>query len=112
MEGEAVDNSTEVWQPYPDPTQRGSLAPLPTKGGNPNAVASDGVVAAVASQHQRSVHAEAEFRARQYARRLLTRGKAAMRDPAPPQFVLLPTPDLPPIPDDPESQAYRAAGWV
>ena len=83
--------------------------PLATKGGNPNAEASKGVVEGVASSFQRTQQQEADFRARQYARRLSTRGKAAMRDPEPPPIPLMPPAE---IPDDPMAQAMSAAGWL
>lgn len=95
------------WTQRRDEGGRMTYPPLPTKGGDPNAVASDGTIQGVASALQRTQQQEAEFRAKQYARRLGTRGVAAMRDPAPP-----PAPVLPPIPDDPVAHAYREAGWL
>ena len=83
---------------------------LPTKGGNPNAEAKEGVIAGVSTAFQRTRQQEAEFRARQYARRLQTRGLAAMRGPVPEGIILPPQPVE--IPDDPLAQALAAAGWL
>ena len=95
------------WQQYPDTTIRETYPSLPRTMGDPNKVAEDRVVASVVSQHARSVQQEAEFRARQYARRLQTRGLAAMRSPATPTA---PEPEMLALPDDPVVDAYRAAG--
>ena len=94
------------WQSYPDSTIRETYPVLPSRGGSPNKEASDSVIGAVVSQVQLSQHREAEFRARQHARRLHTRGAAAMREPE----ESLPSPQLV-IPDDPELAEYKAAGW-
>lgn len=96
------------WQPYSDSTIRETYPPIPRTGGNTNKEMSDAVVGMVASQHAGAVQHEAEFRARQRARRLQTRGAAAMRDPE----ESLPKPALPELPNDPELDEYKQAGWL
>ena len=108
MPEQDADPSPTVWMQYPDATIRQTYPPLQTRGGNQNAEAIDTVITGVSSAHTRTLQQEAEFRARQYARRLLTRGKAAMREPEPP----MPPPPQVVIPDDPLAQAYHAAGWL
>ena len=85
-----------------DSTIRETYPPLPRAGGNTNKEMPEAVVGMVASQHASAVQHEAEFRARQYARRLLTRGRTATH-----------TPDV--IPDemlnDPALDEYIAARW-
>lgn len=93
------------WQQYPDSTLRETYPPLPRTGGNTNQEMPESVVGLVASQHASAVRQEAEFRARQYARRLQTRGLAAMRDPD--ESLLQPE-----LPDDPELDEYKQAGWL
>ena len=61
-----------------DSTIRETYPPLPRSGGSTNKEMSEAVVGMVASQHAAAVQHESEFRARQYARRLQTRGLAAM----------------------------------
>ena len=94
------------WQSYDDPTRRETYPPLPSRGGNANKEASESVIGAVASQLQMTKSREAEFRARQHARRLLTRGAAAMREPDD-----FPQP-IEPVPNDPALDEYKIAGWV
>ena len=95
------------WQQYADSTIRETYPPMPRTGGNANKEMSDAVVGMVASQHAGAVQHEAEFRARQRARRLQTRGLAAMRDPEESQ------PELPQeLPNDPELDEYKTAGWL
>lgn len=95
------------WAQYPDSTLRETYPAMPAKGGNPNKEATEGIVGIIANAHATSVQQEAAFRARQYQRRLLTRGAAAMRTPE----EQLPQPDLE-IPDDPELDEFKAAGWL
>lgn len=93
------------WQQYPDSAIRETYPPLPRTGGNANKEMSESVAGMVASQHAITLQHEAEFRAKQYARRLQTRGLAAMRDPD----ASRQEPDLP---DDPELDEYKTAGWL
>ena len=94
------------WEQYGDSTIRETYPPLPRMGGNANKEMSDATVGMVASQHAAAVQNESAFRARQRARRLQTRGLAAMRDPEESQ------PELPPdFPNDPELDEYKQAGW-
>ena len=86
--------SDEIRETYP---------PLPRMGGNANKEMSEAVVGRVASQHASAVQQEAEFRARQYARRLQTRGLSAMSPP---------TPEALSLPDDPALDEYKRAGWL
>ena len=95
------------WEQYPDSTLRETYPPAPSRGGLPNKEVSETVVAVVTSHHATAVHQEAEFRARQRARRLQTRGAAAMREPE----ESLPQPIVEELPDDPELDEYKAAGW-
>ena len=92
------------WQQYPDSTIRVTYPPLPRTGGNTNKEMPEAIVGLVASQHATAVQREAEFRARQYARRLQTRGLAAMRPPAEPLDD--------PILNDPALEEYKQAGWL
>lgn len=93
------------WQQYPDSAIRETYPPLPRTGGNANKEMPESVVGVVASQHATTLQHEAEFRARQRARRLHTRGVTAMRDPE----ESAPQPDLP---NDPELEEYITAGWL
>jgi len=93
------------WEQYGDSTIRETYPPAPRTGGNVNKEMSDATVGMVASQHAAAVQHEAEFRAKQRARRLRTRGVVAMRDPE----ESLPQPELP---DDPDLEEYKQAGWV
>ena len=72
-----------------------------------NKEASDAVIGSAASQLAMTQHREAEFRARQRMRRLQTRGAAAMREPEESLTVREPA-----LPDDPELDEYKAAGWL
>ena len=83
---------------------------LPTKGGNPNAEAPEGVVQGMTVALQQTRQQAAHFRAQQYARRLRTRGAAAMRETPPTPADPEPTPAA--VPDDPVAQLYVAAGWL
>lgn len=97
------------WQQYPDSTVRETYPPLPRTGGEANKEMSDSIVGMVASQHASAVRQEAEFRTRQRARRLRTRGLSAMRDPD----ESLPSLDvLDDLPDDPALDEYKRAGWL
>ena len=96
------------WQQYPDSTLRETYPLAPTRGGDRNKEASDAIVGLIASQHGASVAQEAAFRARQRARRLQTRGLAAMRDPE----DSVPPPLVDALPDDPALEEYKAAGWL
>jgi len=96
------------WAPYPDSTLRETYPPAPRSGGQSNKEASETVVATITQQHLHTVHQEAEFRARQRARRLQTRGAQAMRDPE----ELLPQPIEDALPDDPAVEIYKVAGWL
>ena len=98
------------WTQRRDEGGRLIYPPLPTNGGNPNAEAKEGVIAGVSTAFQRTRQQEAEFRARQYARRLKTRGVSAMRGPTPEEAT--PPPQPVEIPDDPMAQALAAAGWL
>ena len=91
------------WQVYPDSTLRETYPPLPRTGGNTNKEMPESIVGLVASQHAVAVQREAEFRARQYARRLQTRGLSAMRSPAPVDDPAL---------NDPALDEYKQAGWL
>ena len=91
------------WQQYPDSVIRETYPPLPRTGGDTNKEMSEAVVGMVASQHASAVQHESEFRAKQYARRLQTRGLAAMRSPTPEELSL---------PDDPALDEYKQAGWL
>ena len=82
---------------------RETYPPLPRSGGSTNREMPESLVGMVASQHEAAVKNEAEFRAKQYARRLLTRGLSAMRPP---------TPEEPSLPDDPALEEYKRAGWL
>ena len=96
------------WEQFADSTIRQTYPPLPRTGGNANKEMSDAAVGMVASQHAAAVQQEAEFRARQRARRLRTRGLSAMRDPE----ESLPQPELPnELLNDPELEDYKTAGW-
>ena len=96
------------WEQYGDSTIRETYPPMPRTGGNANKEMSDANVGMVASQHAAAVQNEAAFRARQRARRLQTRGLAAMRDPE----ESLPQPELPnELLNDPELEDYKTAGW-
>lgn len=95
------------WEQYSDSTIRVTYPPLPRTGGNTNKEMSEAAVGMVASQHAAAVQQETEFRARQRARRLRTRGLAAMRDPE----ESLPQPDLLELPNDPALDEYKTAGW-
>ena len=95
------------WQQYPDSTLRETYPPAPTKGGSPNKEASDAVIGIVSAKLHVDQHQEAAFRARQHARRLQTRGAAAMRDPE----ESVPSPELV-VPNDPALDEYKAAGWL
>ena len=97
------------WMDRRDEGGRLTYPPLPTTGGNPNAEASQGVVEGITIAFQRTQAQEAAFRARQYARRLHTRGKAAMCDPELSQPFPEPSVE---IPDDPLAQSLHAAGWL
>ena len=92
------------WQQYSDSTIRETYPPLPRTGGDTNKEMPEAVVGLVTSQHASAVHREAEFRARQYARRLQTRGLAAMRPPTEPV-------DDPAL-NDPALDEYKHAGWL
>ena len=83
--------SDEIRETYP---------PLPRTGGSTNKEMPEAIVGMVAAQHASAVQHEAEFRARQYARRLQTRGLSAM---SPPEES---------IPDDPALEEYKRAGWL
>jgi len=96
------------WQQYPDSTLRETYPQAPRSGGNPNKEVSDAIVGMVASQHASAVQNESAFRARQRARRLLTRGIQAMREPE----ESLPQPLMDALPDDPALDEYKAAGWL
>ena len=98
------------WTQRRDEGGRLTYPALPTKGGNPNAEVKEGVLAGVSTAFQRTRQQEAEFRARQYQRRLSTRGVAAMRGPVPEGVTAPPQPID--IPDDPMAQALAAAGWL
>lgn len=93
---------------YPDSTIRETYPPIPRTGGDANKQMTDAMAGMVVSKHAATVQQEAEFRARQRARRLLTRGAAAMRDPE----ESLPQPELPELPDDPELDEFKHAGWL
>lgn len=95
------------WQQYPDATLRETYPPAQTRGGNMNAQATETVISTVSSALARTQQQEAAFRARQYARRLQTRGAAAMRPPE----ESLPTPEFE-LPDDPALDEFKAAGWL
>ena len=85
-----------------DSTIRETYPPLPRSGGSTNKEMPEAVVGMVASQHAAAIQHESEFRARQYARRLQTRGLAAMCDPdaLPPEML-----------NDPALDEYIAARW-
>ena len=83
---------------------RETYPPLPRSGGSTNREMPESLVGMVASQHEAAVKNEAEFRAKQYARRLLTRGLAAMRPPA--------EPPSDPALNDPALEEYKQAGWL
>lgn len=96
------------WTQRKDEGGRMTYPPLPTRGGNPNAEATEDVVQGVASALSRTRQQEQEFRAQQHARRLKTRGAAAMREPAQEEGPSRPVD----VPDDPLAQSYVAAGWL
>ena len=81
-----AEDSIELRQ-YPDPVARVSYPPLPRRGGNPNAVASDAVLGGV------------------LARLSSDQSRAGV-----PQTPIEAPVVTPPLPDDPEVQAMRAAG--
>ena len=97
------------WMLVRDEGGRMTYPPRPTQGGNPNATAPTGMIEGVVVALQRTQGQEAEFRARQYARRLQTRGRAAMSGSEPPSE---PPEPLGELPDDPVAQAMHAAGWL
>ena len=97
------------WQEYPDSTVRQTYPPAPRTGGNANKEVSDQVAASIVSQHAYSVQHEAEFRARQRQRRLQTRGLSAMREPE--ELLAQQSPEIE-VPNDPELDEYKKAGWL
>jgi hypothetical protein len=86
-----------------DDTIRETYPPLPRSGGNTNKEMTESAAGMVASKHAATVQHEAEFRAKQYARRLQTRGLAAMSPLTPEELAL---------PDDPALDEYKQAGWL
>jgi len=95
------------WEQYADSTIRETYPPAPRTGGNANKEMPEALVGMVASQHMAAVQHEVEFRTRQRARRLQTRGLLAMRDPE----ESLSAPEIE-LPDDPELDEYKTAGWL
>ena len=99
---------TIEWAQYADTTIRETYTPLPNRGGDPNKEASESVVGALNARYALARRDETAFRARQRARRLQTRGLAAMRDP---EEVAVVTPPVA-LPDLPDLDPYKAAGWL
>ena len=79
-------NDQVVFKQYPDATTRYTYPPLPHKGGNPNAVASDSIVASVLAKFPNS--------------------SISLSAP------VVPASQEPALPDDPDVKWMRDAGWL